>query len=1033
MADIVEIVHDLSYQVSGQENIKKVSDEFEKSVNRIDKMKAKLAELQKQLANTSSVNEQQKLSGQILKTQKAIEGQTKAASQNLAQSKAFSQEITRQSGIIEQLRDKMSDLARAREKFTDVKQINEANRALRETQNELNLLLDKQKETGGGRGLFPELLGIGSATGTGKQIFQGALAGLGIGVGFSVLPAITSSLIKFAQTQFDVYSQIERTAQANDTLSQSLSNLDDELFQTIRVWEKYLLTTKSVYAQELLLSDSLEGSQRELARVQAEGVTNGQIFSQEVRERDARIKVKEREIELAQKEIEANKNVIAEIERLKSARKEVGAGGLLADVAKTFSTPEGKGLGQVFDFISTKLRGEEGITFSQREKTAIDNAIQGANLPTKVVERLRVAIEKAKESGANFFNVFEDISRDYGARSTDLTNKLTTLQENLKNVTIQLERQKAREIFDLNLKLYQDINALQDQYAQAEIKRQETTVDNIVNSINIERNARERAIALKEQQARDQFGSVPKSVQENLNRERELIEKEFDAKITEAKRVFYRQQLSEAEKFNKDLLNEELRSLKQRLSEVSIQELTDNISLREQVIDKELQIQQAGIAAVTESRTLDLQKKQRELEEAGKKETQEYKLLTDQITAIEDSAAQEQEDNIRASNIRKLNIYADYFKKVVFRANETQQQLISELNVETSQQSLDIETGGGGLFGRQFQMRILQLDKQAKQAEIRRNAKIEELTAAQIRLNAIETKLADTTLGGSERTAAEKEYNSAVKAVNDLTAEVTGNEAVQAKAVKDAQNAKIDAYINSFMTIEKTAADFYTQINEMRQRDLQREIQARTQRVNTAIKLAEFGNTAVLNEEQKRLDAAQRANRKAALEQQAINSALQLSYSLAAVAKATLEGGAVGAAATVAAVLAALATGYSLASNLSRESQTTGFEKGGYTGEMGTKEVAGVVHGKEFVFDAKNTQRYRPIFEHIHKTGRLPSLVEPTYFSNNTAPSNRDINMRLDELIDRMDNLHINQYIGENGIRQSVVQSARKQSKKWYD
>lgn len=34
-----------------------------------------------------------------------------------------------------------------------------------------------------------------------------------------------------------------------------------------------------------------------------------------------------------------------------------------------------------------------------------------------------------------------------------------------------------------------------------------------------------------------------------------------------------------------------------------------------------------------------------------------------------------------------------------------------------------------------------------------------------------------------------------------------------------------------------------------------------------------------------------------------------------------------------------------------------GFEMGGYTGNVGTKEIAGVVHGKEYVFDAASTQR----------------------------------------------------------------------------
>jgi hypothetical protein len=46
--------------------------------------------------------------------------------------------------------------------------------------------------------------------------------------------------------------------------------------------------------------------------------------------------------------------------------------------------------------------------------------------------------------------------------------------------------------------------------------------------------------------------------------------------------------------------------------------------------------------------------------------------------------------------------------------------------------------------------------------------------------------------------------------------------------------------------------------------------------------------------------------------------------------------------------------------------QTPGFEKGGYTGDAGTKQVAGVVHGKEFVSTAKHTKQHRGLLEAIH-------------------------------------------------------------------
>src|SRR5699024_12069445 len=34
-----------------------------------------------------------------------------------------------------------------------------------------------------------------------------------------------------------------------------------------------------------------------------------------------------------------------------------------------------------------------------------------------------------------------------------------------------------------------------------------------------------------------------------------------------------------------------------------------------------------------------------------------------------------------------------------------------------------------------------------------------------------------------------------------------------------------------------------------------------------------------------------------------------------------------------------------------------GFKQGGYTGNMGSSQVAGVVHGQEYVFDAQSTKR----------------------------------------------------------------------------
>lgn len=51
-----------------------------------------------------------------------------------------------------------------------------------------------------------------------------------------------------------------------------------------------------------------------------------------------------------------------------------------------------------------------------------------------------------------------------------------------------------------------------------------------------------------------------------------------------------------------------------------------------------------------------------------------------------------------------------------------------------------------------------------------------------------------------------------------------------------------------------------------------------------------------------------------------------------------------------------------------------GFEEGGYTGNAGTKQVAGVVHGQEFVMTADVTRKNRALLEHLHSGKSVESF-----------------------------------------------------------
>lgn len=70
-------------------------------------------------------------------------------------------------------------------------------------------------------------------------------------------------------------------------------------------------------------------------------------------------------------------------------------------------------------------------------------------------------------------------------------------------------------------------------------------------------------------------------------------------------------------------------------------------------------------------------------------------------------------------------------------------------------------------------------------------------------------------------------------------------------------------------------------------------------------------------------------------------------------------------------VMAAI-VGATAAANVAK---IAGFERGGYTGNGGRKEMAGVVHGKEFVMNADATMRNRPLLDALNRGASVAAAV----------------------------------------------------------
>jgi len=123
--------------------------------------------------------------------------------------------------------------------------------------------------------------------------------------------------------------------------------------------------------------------------------------------------------------------------------------------------------------------------------------------------------------------------------------------------------------------------------------------------------------------------------------------------------------------------------------------------------------------------------------------------------------------------------------------------------------------------------------------------------------------------------------------------------------------------------------------------------------------------------------------------QYAVNAAVGQSLAAAATAGSVAQAGIVSAAWATPAALASLATlgtnsvpaaaalaGTVAVSQALSVAGMAGFEDGGYTGNVGRKTVAGVVHGQEFVMNAAATKRNRPMLEAMNN-GATPRQAAP--------------------------------------------------------
>lgn len=253
------------------------------------------------------------------------------------------------------------------------------------------------------------------------------------------------------------------------------------------------------------------------------------------------------------------------------------------------------------------------------------------------------------------------------------------------------------------------------------------------------------------------------------------------------------------------------------------------------------------------------------------------------------------------------------------------------------------------------------------------------------------------------------------------------------KKVKEKEEEALKEYGNYAL---QTTASTLQSIYDMQLYYLDKEIQARQERVDQAVLLAEKGNTEILESERNGLIEAQNEREKIATRQLQINALLQASSAAIAATQAiqvVTNAGATGdpytTAARIAAAVAALAAGFAFVTNLT---QAFKFKDGvidlnGPGNETSDSIPARLSRG-ESVMTAKETKAYKPFLEAM-RNGSFDKMLVTHAGVNATGKNDyKSLEKRLDKVVDAVENIHISakQSMDRHGLTQ-VLESHRKQ------
>jgi hypothetical protein len=198
--NILDIVHRISYEVTGQNQITAITARFNENVQSIGRNVASLARLQQQLNATTDPARQARLQQAIQNRTRAINEQGQAITKAIENDKQFQRTLQQEIGIINEMNGRLRSLRESRDRATSTAEIRRYTNQIREVE------MAQSRLSGSG----------GSVLG---NIGSSLLQGIGIGSGIQIFDAAISKIGELISESGRLAAEVEGVRPAFDRLN----------------------------------------------------------------------------------------------------------------------------------------------------------------------------------------------------------------------------------------------------------------------------------------------------------------------------------------------------------------------------------------------------------------------------------------------------------------------------------------------------------------------------------------------------------------------------------------------------------------------------------------------------------------------------------------------------------------------------------------------------------------------------------------------------------------------------------------------